>query len=267
MRLAVYQGNAEPLAFDANLALVDRAAEEASAGGAELLLTPELFVTGYAPALISSSVTPADVARLAGKLTGIAGRHGIGLLYSLPGPGPANDRGITATLVDAAGAALASYTKTHLFGPAERAAFRPGVDAPAITTFGGTRVGIALCYDIEFPEVARAAALRGAELLLVPTALGAGFENVCTVLVPARALENSLTVAYANHSGIEDDFLFAGSSVIADPAGEIVARAGTASEIIYGEVRPAEPEVDYLRDRRADLYPLWDVSVPSKETP
>ncbi|HAM28260.1 MAG TPA: nitrilase, partial [Microbacteriaceae bacterium] len=81
------------------------------------------------------------------------------------------------------------------------------------------------------------------------------------------ALENSLTVAYANHSGIEDDFLFAGSSVIADPAGEIVARAGTASEIIYGEVRPAEPEVDYLRDRRADLYPLWDVSVPSKETP
>ena len=64
MRLAVYQGNAEPLAFDANLALIDRAAEEASAGGAELLLTPELFVTGYAPLLIFSSVTPADVARL-----------------------------------------------------------------------------------------------------------------------------------------------------------------------------------------------------------
>jgi predicted amidohydrolase len=258
MRLAVYQATSTPLDFKRNLALLDDAAAEASAAGADLLLTPELFATGYAPLRIRESVTEAEVASLRARLSEIASRHAIALVGSIPGAGPAWARGITATLFDSTGATLAEHTKVHLFGPDERAAFVAADAPPPVVGLGGLTVALAICYDIEFPETARAAALAGADLLLVPTALGAGFEKVCTVLVPARALENSMTVAYANHSGTEDGLLFAGTSVIADPAGELVARAGTGTGIVYATVGRAEPPVDYLADRRPALYRDWE---------
>ena len=80
---------------------------------------------------------------------------------------------------------------------------RPG-PAPGVVDFHGVRTSLVICYDVEFPEAVRAAAVRGAELLLVPTALAEGFDAVPQVLIRARALENHLTVAYANHCGTEE---------------------------------------------------------------
>jgi predicted amidohydrolase len=120
-----------------------------------------------------------------------------------------------------------------------------------------------ICYDVEFPEAVRAAAVRGAELLLVPTALSQGFDSVPQVLLRARALESQLTVAYANHSGTEDGCEFLGGSVIAGPDGSLLAAAGTAPELLFAEVsaaaaREAREEVPYLRERRPDLYGDWE---------
>jgi predicted amidohydrolase len=257
MKLAVYQDTSTPLDFERNLSLIDGAAGEASATGAELLLTPELFATGYVPLLIAESVSAVDVERLRAELAAIARRHSIGLVASIPGQGAAHTRGITAILFDATGAIVAEHTKVQLFGPDEQAAFVAGDSPPSVVDFDGLRVSLGICYDVEFPEFVRAAAVAGAELLLVPTAIGAGFENVSTVLIPARAMENSMTVAYANHCGVEDGFLFAGTSVIADPSGALVARAGTGREILYATVGAHEVSVDYLRDRRSHLYAAW----------
>jgi predicted amidohydrolase len=131
-----------------------------------------------------------------------------------------------------------------------------------------------ICYDVEFPETVRAAAVRGARLVLVPTALSEGFEAVPQLLVRARALENQVTVAYANHSGTEDDCDFLGGSVIAAPDGSLLAAAGAGPELLFAELPaaprvPAEPAeageggegaeagVAYLADRRPETYRSW----------
>jgi predicted amidohydrolase len=120
-----------------------------------------------------------------------------------------------------------------------------------------------ICYDVEFPEAVRAAAVAGAELLLVPTALAHGFNDVPQVLLRARALESQVTIAYANHSGIEDGCRFLGGSVIAGPDGKLLAAAGEDLQLLYAEVDEgaasrARDEVPYLAERRPELYRSWD---------
>ncbi|WP_010524985.1 nitrilase-related carbon-nitrogen hydrolase [Nesterenkonia sp. F] len=282
MRIALLQAAAVPLDVDHDLAVVDAAAADAAARGAELLLTPELFPVGYAPARIRTELADAVIDDAAARLAAIARRHGVALVHSLPSHADPR-RGITATLVDDAGAVRAVHTKTHLFGPAEQEAFSPGQARPPLVKLGGLTLGLLICYEVEFPETVRDLAVRGADVVLVPTAL-AGCPTVARTLVPARAVENGITVAYANHCGAEEGLVFDGESVIAGPdgapaprleagpepamrAGEITpARAGSEPELLVAEVGPARgritPQQDpdgpwYLNDRRPALYRRW----------
>jgi predicted amidohydrolase len=261
--LALMQANSAVLDVEANCGAVDDAARRAAAAGAQVLLTPELFPVGYAPLRIKAELDPAGLPSIRRTLSDIARRNGIALVYSLPAV-TADDRWqITSTLVDHEGAELLTYAKVHLFGAEERKAFSPAAEPPAVVDFHGIRTSMVICYDVEFPEAVRAAAVRGAELLLVPTALSQGFDSVPQVLLRARALESQLTVAYANHSGTEDGCEFLGGSVIAGPDGSLLAAAGTAPELLFAEVsaaaaREAREEVPYLRERRPDLYGDWE---------
>ncbi|MET4590761.1 nitrilase-related carbon-nitrogen hydrolase [Arthrobacter sp. 754] len=268
--LAVMQANSAVLDVKANCAAVGEAAREASAAGAQLLLTPELFPVGYAPLRLRAALDPTTLPALREVLAGIARRHNIALVYSLPAVTPAGEWHISATLVDASGHELLNYDKVHLFGPEERAAFSPAAAAPGVVEFHGLKTALAICYDIEFPESARAAAVRGAELLLVPTALAGGFDAVPQVLVRARALENQLTVAYANHTGSGEGCDFRGGSIVAGPDGTVLAVAGPGTELLFAELggivdavtdraHDADDAVDYLRDRRPDLYRSWGI--------
>lgn len=260
--LALMQANAVVLDEEANCAAVEEAAREAAAQGAQLLLTPELFPVGYAPRRLRSDLNPGTLPAIRQTLAGIARRHRIGLVHSLPSVTAAGEWQITATLISENGEELLSYAKVHLFGPDERQAFTAAGTAPAVVDFHGVRVSLVICYDIEFPESARAAAVRGADLLLVPTALGPGFDAVPQVLVRARALENQMTVAYANHSGAEDGIDFPGGSVIAAPDGSLLAAAGSGAALLLAEVPAPGPggdvPVSYLRDRRPGTYRSWE---------
>lgn len=260
MKVALYQDSARPLDLEHNLQLVDRAAAEASAEGAELLITPELFATGYAPSMIREQLGEEAVGEAAEKLAAIARRHRIALVYSLPGRGLSDRRGINAALLDASGDTISEYQKVHLFGPQEKAAFVSGVERPPVVDYAGTKIALVICYDVEFPETVRAAAVGGADLIAVPTALAVGSEQVTRTLIPARALENRVTVAYANHTGNEAGVRFSGSSVVAGPGGKIDS-AGPEPGLLFVEVRTApHPGQDgpwYLQDRRDDLYGQW----------
>ena len=264
MLLALMQANARVLDVEANCAALEEAARTAAAAGAAVLVTPELFAVGYAPLRLRAELDPAGLPAVRKTLAAIARRHGIGLVYSLPSVAEAGSWHITSTLVDAAGVELLSYAKVHLFGDDERAAFSPAEAGPAVVDFNGFRTSMVICYDVEFPETVRAAALGGAELLLVPTALAHGFESVPQILLRARALESQLTIAYANHSGTEEGCEFLGGSVIAGPDGSLLAAAGPGTEILYAEVNPdaartARDVVPYLRERRPELYRSWGV--------
>ena len=274
MRIALLQDTAVPLDLDHNLTLIARAAEQAREHEAQLLLTPELFSTGYAPALIREKITPHDVDAARARLARIARDAGIALVHSLPGPGPAEARPILGTLVSPTGQVLAEHTKIHLFGPEERAAFIPGEAAPPLAELHGLRLGLLVCYDVEFPEAMRHLGAAGADVVLVPTALAGGFTGVTDTLIPARALENQLSVAYANHVGTEEGLDFDGRSVIAGPNGGVLASAGTRPELLFAEVGGAQggrtPEDSpegpwYLQDRRPDVYQRWAPHRPDSD--
>ncbi|MDJ0354700.1 nitrilase-related carbon-nitrogen hydrolase [Paenarthrobacter sp. PH39-S1] len=263
MLLAVLQGRAQTLEIGANLAAIDAAAGRAATRGATVLLTPELFPVGYAPLTVRAELDPATLPGLAGRLAAIAERHGIALVYSLPAVRENGDWNISATLVDRSGAELLSYAKVHLFGPEEQQAFAPADQPPAVVDFDGLRTSLLICYDVEFPEPVRAAVSRGAELLLVPTALGHGYASVPQVLLRARALESQLAIGYANHCGTEGGTRFGGGSIITGADGGVLAQAGSGEELLFAQINRAEihsarADVPYLSDRRPDLYGRWE---------
>lgn len=260
MKIALMQDTAQPLDVAGNLAMIEAAAGRAREQGAELLLTPELFPVGYAPAQIRAELSAEQVAQTRAETAAIAQRSGIAMVVSLPGVEWPEERGITAVLFGPDGEVLGEHQKVQLFGPEEKESFRPGSEAPAVIRLGGLNLGMVICYDIEFPEMARAAASAGVEVLLVPTAL-AEEPQVPQLLVPARALENQMTVAYANHCGLEDGLSFDGLSVVAGPRGEILGELGAEPGLLLAEVgpRPASGEAGpwYLEDRRTELHRHW----------
>jgi predicted amidohydrolase len=257
LRIAIAQCGA-PGSVPTALAALEAAAAGAAARGARLLITPELSLTGYVLGERAAALAePAD-GPSAGTVSAIAARHGVAVAYGYP----ERDGGAvhnTVRLVGPDGATLAAYRKTHLYGDQERAAFTPG-DAPVVQAdLGGLRIGLLICYDVEFPETVRAHALAGTDLLLVPTALMRPYEFVPSALVPVRAYENGLHIAYANRCGPEGAYDFAGLSCLAGPDGVDRARAGTGPELLVADVDPAHNAdarvvTPYLADRRPALY-------------
>ena len=141
-------------------------AEEARQRGADLLITPELFTSGYAPTLVHGTDGTAHRQQLAA----IAAGHGIGIVASTV----EHEDGahyISASLFSADGTELTRYRKQNLFGQDENSVFTPGTQPPAVVNFHGVKIALGICFDIEFPEFVRSTALAGAELLCVPTAV------------------------------------------------------------------------------------------------
>ncbi|WP_031104509.1 carbon-nitrogen hydrolase family protein [Streptomyces sp. NRRL S-146] len=258
MRTALLQSSGRPGSTVENLKVLDEAAGRAAAAGAGLLVTAEMFLTGYA--------IGDDIGRLAESADGdcadaiaeIATNHGLAIAYGYPER--AGDTVFnSAQLISADGTRLANYRKTHLFGCFERDHFTPG-DLPVVQAeIDGLRVGILICYDVEFPENVRAHALAGTDLLIVPTAQMHPFQFVAESMIPVRAFENQMYVAYVNRAGREGEFEFVGLSTLAGPDGVARTRAGRGEELVLADVDPAflaasRENNPYLRDRRPALY-------------
>ncbi|MFE3071124.1 carbon-nitrogen hydrolase family protein [Streptomyces sp. NPDC059247] len=261
LRTALLQSSGEPGDVAANLKLLDEAAARAAAAGAGLLLAPELFLTGYAiGADMGRLAEPAD-GPSARAVAAVAVRHGLAVAYGYP-ERSTERHGVlhnAAQLIGADGEPLAHYRKTHLYGDFEHHWFTPGDEGVVQARLGGLTVGLMICYDVEFPENVRAQALAGTDLLLVPTALMHPAEIVAESVVPVRAFENQLYIAYANRTGPEGDFEFVGLSALAAPDGTARARAGRGEDLVLGDVDPGFLAVSraanpYLADRRPGLY-------------
>ncbi|MDG9719555.1 carbon-nitrogen hydrolase family protein [Streptomyces sp. DH24] len=258
MRTALLQSSGRPGSTVENLKVLDEAAARAAAARAGLLVAPEMFLTGYAIGDdIARLAEPAD-GDCADAIAEIASRHGLAVAYGYPerdGETVYN----SAQLISADGTRLANYRKTHLFGCFERDHFTPGDQQVVQAELNGLTVGLMICYDVEFPENVRAHALAGTDLLLVPTAQMHPFQFVAESVVPVRAFENQMYVAYVNRVGREGDFEFVGLSTLAGPDGVARCRAGRAEELVLADADPvllaASREANpYLEDRRPGLY-------------
>ena len=254
-RVAAWQCQPGPLDVEGNLGRLDQICASAAARQVEVLVTPEMFTSGY-------GLTPGQVSELAEKPGGptdtavaqIAQRHGLAIVYGHPESAPGERPYNAAALVGPDGVVRGRHRKVHLFGDVDRSLFAPNAERPTAFDFDGSRVGVLICYDVEFPEAARRLAVEGARTLLVPTANMVGYEVVQQVLVRARACENGCGLVYANYCGADALFEYNGRSVICGPDGEVLAQASAQGEELIIADLPGESAGTYLADRRADLY-------------
>jgi predicted amidohydrolase len=242
---------------DANLAILSEAAREAASRGARILVTPEMFVTGYN---IGERLAPLATPDLAGRVAAIARDVGIAIVAGLPEPLPSGGLANALVFVDSDGTELLRYRKTHLFGDLDRGLFEAGDALPRAVEIDGVSVSVLICYDVEFPETVRAAALDGADVVIVPTAQMEPYAHIAERLIPVRAWENQVHVVYVNRVGTEDDLTYVGRSSIVSPEAEILDSLGPdATGLMIATIDPevtrrARRENPYLADRRSDLY-------------
>lgn len=254
MRLAALQMRASAGDTKANLARIGRAVRGAAAGGAKLLVAPELAVTGYgAGEAMLALAEPADGPAV-GHLDTLARETGTAIVA---GFAEAGDGAVwnSAVFVDGARPPVV-YRKSHLYGDYERRLFRPGTPSAVMVEHGGTRLGLLICYDVEFPENVRRLAQAGCGLVVVPTALPAGSHArfIARQMIPVRAFENQVFVAYVDHCGEDERFAYAGLTTVAAPDGSVLAGAGPRGEaLLVADIRPGDftasaAQNTYLRD-------------------
>ncbi len=244
-----------------NLKTLDKAALQASSEQADILITPEMFLTGYN---IGETAVRAAAEKIDGpmleQVANLACSHEIAIVVGFPELAADGKIYNSAAFITSTGETLCVYRKTHLFGNVDRAQFSAGSALVDSFSYQGWLIALAICYDIEFPEVARYYAKSGVELILTPTANMEPFFNVASNMVPVRAQENAVYFAYANYVGSEGEFTYCGLSCICGPLGEDVARAGSSDEeLIFGsiyrqEIQAARRDTPYLEDLRSDLY-------------
>lgn len=256
MLLAALQMRSRPSDVAANLDRLDKAAAEAAARGARLLVTPELGLVGYgAGPDLPLLAEPAD-GSLVESVATIARRHSLGIVA---GFAERDGEAVYNSALFVAGDSRMVYRKSHLYGPYEKRWFRAAPPSAQLFRHEGLSLGLLICYDVEFPENVRRLAKAGADAVLVPTALPAGGsgEFIAAHMIAVRAFENQIFVAYVDNCGRDGDFAYAGLTRIAAPDGTILAAPGGRDEallfapIVPGTYARSRAENTYLSDLKA----------------
>jgi predicted amidohydrolase len=250
-RLAVGQSPAELATPRARLEWLRGVLPEVVSMQTDLLLLPELFATGYNIGdQIAARSEPAD-GPTAQTFAALAKAHGVAIHYGFA-EACGEDIFNSAQCFGPDGTRLGGHRKLVIPPGFETNHFKRG-EGCSLFSYRGLRIATLICYDAEFPETARHLAVMGAELILVPTALGAQWGWVSQTMIPTRAYENGVFLAYANSAGTENGMHFLGQSFIAAPNGEELARADTSPELIYAaiehrRVAAAQTRLPYLND-------------------
>ncbi len=274
--------------YEENIAKVDSFIEKAAQNGADLILIPELFERHYFCQIEDYSffeyAEEASSSKTLAHFSEMARKHRIVLPISF-----FERRGNvffnSLAMIDSDGTVLGIYRKSHIpTGQCyeEKFYFTPGDTGFEVFPTSAGRIGVGICWDQWFPETARCLALKGAEILLFPTAIGsepvlpkdskAHWQNV----MKGHAAANIMPVLAANRIGTESypgtSMKFFGSSFIANEYGETVAEAGREEETLlfadFDLPKIEKERIDWgvFRDRRVDLYsPLLKLDDSKKE--
>ncbi len=254
VKLALWQAPPTNGRIEAAFSALCTQLRAAAAAGAKLLVVPELILPGYNRPDLHATLAQTIDGDWITRLRAEAAKAGCGICL-----GWAERDGDTvynaATTIGPDGAILGHYRKIQLYGPMEQASFAFGDRLCPVFLLEGRPTAMLVCYDIEFPQHARALAQAGAGLILVPTANPAGFDHVQRLFVPARAAENDAVVAYANQAGTEDGLTFGGLSVIAGPDGAPLAMAGPCGEaLLIVDLAAADAVPQSLRSAQRQDY-------------
>lgn len=247
---------------DANIAAVEKGLSEAAQKGARLCVLPEMWSTSYSPRYSPTLLAAAATAET--KLTELSAKHGMMVvgssLESVEG-GVYN----TARVYDR-GVLLGAYRKIHLFSPHSEPRYFLAGDTPLVLDTRLGRIGVMICYDLRFPELARYYFHKGVEMLLVPAQWPEVRSQHWRSLLRARAIENQMFVLGCNRTGHEaslkrggDTLTFTGDGRIVDPTGEILASGTGESNLLIAAFEPRTARtmrrmMPVSRDQRPSVY-------------
>lgn len=241
-----------------NLKKMESALRQAWEESADLLILPELNLTGSVPAEQMKLLAEPTKGESFQQIQNMLKAYPVSVLYSFPEYISDEEIYITSCLVGKDGEPLAYYRKTHLFTD-ENNVFLSGSKWTKVN-MGDLSIGLLTCYDIEFPEPARTLALQGINLLIVNSANMAPYEYIHRLFIQARALENQLFIFYCNRIGANEKYEYHGQSAVIGPDGKIIAEieddieAVRIVEISTEEIKKSKAAFNYLADRRDELY-------------
>lgn len=224
-----------------------------SGSSIDLVVLPELYLCGYNIGDSVDAWSEAADGDFATRIAELAAQAGVAIVYGFAESADGKCYN-SATCFGPDGSRLGGHRKVILPPGFEGDHFSVGTDCETFQ-LGGFTVAILICYDAEFPENFRYVAEAGADLVLVPTALGAQWGVVSEKSIPARAFENGVFVCYANHCGTENSRSYYGGSCIVGPAGDELTRAGTDPTVLRGHlelsaVEQAQARLPYLVDKQ-----------------
>lgn len=227
-----------------------------AAGTTDLLVLPELATTRYDIRRGIGEVAPQPGGGDFDRITDAVRRAGLVLVL---GYLERQDDALfnSAIVLDRDGSIAGVVRKTHLFAGETRVFAAGEVLEPVDTGVG--RLGVQICYDMEFPEVCRTLAMKGAQILVASSANMHPYTSYHEVYCRARAMENGLPLVVSNWVGRGPRFDFLGRSSIVSATGEVLADAGVqpchaSAAVTLAPISRIDPDVDYLAHRRPELY-------------
>ena len=240
---------------DANLEKALAGLRRARARNARLAVLPEMWSTGYDYKRLA--VLAGETPRMLAELCQLAAELEMVVVGSLPEKADGNIFN-TAYVIDR-GKVAGSYRKLHLFSMMGEDRFLGAGDRTLVVPTSVGHLGLAICYDLRFPELFRKLALEGADIVCLPAEWPKPRQEHWRTLLQARAIENQLFITAANCCGLQGKLDFFGMSLLISSRGEILAEAGeTETELTalfdFEEMASYRFQIPCFRDRRPEVY-------------
>lgn len=241
--------------IDPNLEQVRAALADLAAEGVQLAVLPEMWATGFAYKDLNRLA--ARTGEIVAEIAALSAQYSMVIVGSLP---EAHEEKVynTAFVLDK-GELKGKYRKIHLFSLMQEDRSFDGGDSWLLAETSVGRVGVFICYDLRFPELARRLAVEGAEILVVPGEWPKPRQEHWRTLLRARAIENQLFVVATNCCGVSGRLDFFGMSMIIDPKGELLAEAGCEPQNItavldFEEMAAWRQQIPCFKDRKPQCY-------------
>jgi predicted amidohydrolase len=255
VKVAAIQFNIALGEIEQNLAKAHAALRRVADQGAQLAVLPEMWSAGYDYKRLARHA--AETPRVVEVVCRLAAEYDMVVVGSLPEEADGKIFN-TAYVVDR-GELCSSYRKLHMFSTMGEDRFLSPGDRTLVVTTSLGRLGIAICYDLRFPELFRKMALEGAEIICLPAEWPKPRQEHWRTLLRARAMENQLFVVATNCCGRQGKLDFFGMSLLLAPRGEVLSEGGEVdAELVaifdFKEMVDYREQIRCFHDRRPEIY-------------